>query len=235
MWTEGERIRSVSIAEPLVASWDAKAAPTQVRLRAYLDELEASLGELPVRNDLYLSMDVDISELVGRRVGDVENYLSPVALRLGWEKFVLVRGRFVEGTGSRVELGTAQWSDGSPTGSGWFHASYLASNMSGWKRSLRSALSQTVDPAPEGDIEVHAIWHCSEQRNWVEPLWKETIDAMGPVLGATNPDRPFDVNDDRIRILGLHRHIDSSIGWGVKVELWWRPADGGIDRVRLDL
>jgi hypothetical protein len=66
-------------------------------------------------------------------------------------------------------------------------------------------------------------WRCSARRNW-SALWKPTGDAMGPVLGVANPDRPYHLNDDRIVDLELHRNIDDTLGNDVEVGMWWRTA-----------
>ncbi len=48
---------------------------------------------------------------------------------------------------------------------------------------------------------------------------------MGPVLGEPDPDNPFNPNDDRIVVLGLHLDSNDSMGHGVDVALWWRPGE----------
>lgn len=55
-------------------------------------------------------------------------------------------------------------------------------------------------------------------------LWKPTGDAMGPVLGEPDPRNPYNVADDRIVDLTLHRQIDKSIGHDIHVGLGWRLA-----------
>ena len=47
---------------------------------------------------------------------------------------------------------------------------------------------------------------------------------MGPILGARDPRRPYDPDDDRIVSLALHRRLDPAAGWDVEVAMWWRAA-----------
>ncbi len=69
--------------EPLLASWDASHWPSQVRLRAYLDLVEAAFA--PGIGDGPLALHVDVRMRPGTdllRYNDLENYLTPLAQRL---------------------------------------------------------------------------------------------------------------------------------------------------------
>jgi hypothetical protein len=48
---------------------------------------------------------------------------------------------------------------------------------------------------------------------------------MSGVLGSSRRHRAWAPNDDRIVRLGLHRTIDETIGWDVRIELCWRFVD----------
>src|SRR5688572_8104251 len=89
IWTRGTVLKTVQIARPLVASWEATTHPAQIRLRDYLDGLRSDLGELPARDGrLFLHMDVDVQEPTRLlRHYDLENYLTPVARHLGQHHF----------------------------------------------------------------------------------------------------------------------------------------------------
>src|SRR3712207_857979 len=88
-WTTGEILNEVDGLEPRLASWDAKTHPAQVRLQAYLEDLQGRIGALPAgRTDLFLSMDIDIGDPVRlEHHYDLENYLTPVVARLGAARF----------------------------------------------------------------------------------------------------------------------------------------------------
>jgi hypothetical protein len=76
---------------------------------------------------------------------------------------------------------------------------------------------------PPGPARVRVAWRCASRRNWCT-LWKPTGDAMGPVLGCANPQRPYHLEDDRIIDLEFHRNIDDTLGHDVEVGMWWRAA-----------
>lgn len=86
-----------------------------------------------------------------------------------------------------------------------------------------SACSLAPSDLSEGPVAVDIEFRVSDKRNW-SSLWKPAIDALGPVLGIANPARSYMPNDDRIVSLGLHRHIDDSLGWDVELNVWWTPA-----------
>jgi hypothetical protein len=93
-----------------------------------------------------------------------------------------------------------------------------------WKAALRShLLANTVKELPAGPVAVDLGWRCSSERNWVA-LWKPTGDAMGPVLGEPDPRNSYNVSDDRIVTLTLHRDVDHSLGHGIHVGFAWRSA-----------
>jgi hypothetical protein len=47
---------------------------------------------------------------------------------------------------------------------------------------------------------------------------------MGPVLGYSQPGRPYCPADDRITELEMHLNPDEAIGYDVKVGMGWRAA-----------
>jgi hypothetical protein len=61
--------------------------------------------------------------------------------------------------------------------------------------------------------------------------WKPTIDAMGPILGQTDPEKPYNPNDDRIVRLHLHVSYDEGMKHNVDVAMWWRRAEDECSRV----
>lgn len=232
LWQHGKVIHVLSGIEPLLASWEKKSHPAQVRLNAYLDDIEQAIG-LSVQNSgdpLFLHMDIDVvsDERLSRHY-DLENYLTPVVAKLGHEKFCHVSARKYVGGGSKIVVGQAKRQNGLIEQRDWsYFACHAGAGTSGraWKAAIREKLrgsSPNVVPS-EAFVEVQIAWRCASRRNWVW-LWKPTGDAMGPVLGEPDPDDPFNPNDDRIVVLGLHLDSNDSMGHGVDVALWWRPRE----------
>jgi hypothetical protein len=229
LWKAGSVWRTAEGLEPRLASWNASTHPDQARLRAYLDGLEAALGDLSAGpGRLFLHLDVDVRE-PGRLLlhHDLENYLTPVVHRLGHARFVLVSARKRVGGGSRVVVGEAEPVAQVPEGDTWGHFAHHAGSGAqerSWKAGLREALrAARPRPLPPGQVEVQLAWRCAPTRNWAA-LWKPTGDAMGPVLGEPDARHPFNPQDDRIVALWLHRHADAAMGHDVGVAMWWRAA-----------
>ena len=214
---------------PFAGELEKSTNPAQIRLRAYLDGLICQL--LPLPDDdapLFLHLDVDVREPQRLlRHYDLENYLTPLfGLRyLPASRFNLVTARKYVGGGSRIAWGRA--APALPATGEW--ASFTISagrgaTLKAWKERIRSALAATA-PAiiPPGPARVRLAWRCGAHRNW-STLWKPTGDAMGPVLGAANPQRPYHLDDDRIVDLELHRIVDQAVGHDVEVGMWWQAS-----------
>src|SRR4051812_20838721 len=78
-WTEGAVERQCDDIHPLLASWDKKSHPSQVRLRAYLDDLICRLLPLSDNAPLFLRLEVDVRDALRLvRHHDLENYLTPI-------------------------------------------------------------------------------------------------------------------------------------------------------------
>jgi len=228
LWAPGNTLKRVEVVRPLLASWERKTHPAQVRLQAYLEELASAVEPLPrPPARLFLHMDIDAEE-PGRLLHhhDLENYLTPVVSHLGADRFQLVSARKRVGGGSQLLVGSVRPVDQLAASEGWEHFACCAgagTQTKGWKANLRAALAAS---RPEGllpgPVEVHLAWRCSPRRNWVW-LWKPTLDAMGPVLGEPDPQNPFNPADDRVVYLALHCSVDAMAGHSVDVEMWWRP------------
>src|SRR5205809_141071 len=91
LWGQGEILLQLDGIRPLLACWNNKTDPAQIRLQAYLDDLAAAIGPLPEdRGPLFLHLEVDVGDpkrLVQHH--DLENYLYPIIQRLGWHRFCL--------------------------------------------------------------------------------------------------------------------------------------------------
>ncbi|MEO6398080.1 MAG: hypothetical protein ABIP13_06395 [Tepidiformaceae bacterium] len=225
----GEILRRVDGITPLLASWDSATKPSQQRLKAYLDTLQGGLGlENHADSGLYIDLVVDVG-LAARlsRHYDLENYLTPVAHRLGWGRFVFARAVKRVGGGSSITIGVAA-EDPAPLPERWTSLAFKAgagASHSAWKQGIRAALmaANVVQMGP-GPVAVGLAWRCAPAKNWVA-LWKPTGDAMGPVLGEPDPHNCFNVADDRIVELLLHRDVDSSMGQDIDVGMAWRSTD----------
>lgn len=230
LWETGDVERLVEGITPLLASWESKADPAQVRLQAYLDSVLAQLLPLPDAEPLFLHLDVDVGDpLKLLRHYDLENYLTPFfgSGRLPSRRFVLVSARKYVGGGSSLKIGRAIPRE-RPDEDGWTSFSTNAgrgASEKGWKTRIVDALSSSgLPPVAPGGAKVRLAWRCATGRNWTS-LWKPTGDAMGPVLGMPDAKKPFQLSDDRIVDLEFHRNDDDALGHDVVVGMWWRGSD----------
>jgi hypothetical protein len=228
LWSRGAVDRKIERVRPRLASWNHSDHPDQVRLKTYLKEVMVALDPLPASGPLYLHMEIDVASARNLLQGhDLENYLTPLFQGgcLPSSRFVLVSAHKKVGGGSRILCGTAQVAAAERNRGAW---QYFAMNMgsgSKQKERLREALkSAQVACAPAGRVAVRLSWRCSaNSRSWSN-RWKPTGDAMGPVLGYSQPGRPYCPADDRITDLELHLNPDEAIGYDVKLGMRWRAA-----------
>jgi hypothetical protein len=148
---------------------------------------------------------------------DLDNYLSPVAQRLGPERVAAIFGRKIHGPSS---LAVAPALPGTAAATPQFSAR-MAVPYDGkeWKRDLHARLAvraATPDPGPAG---LTIALTTGPGRNWAS-LWKPLIDAFGPVLGE-DPAQPSHPHDGRIVSLALHHTIDTGIAHDVIIDAWW--------------
>ena len=127
---------------PRLLSWDHKDHPSQTRLTTFLDHLESQLrgAGMPAEP---LSLKLNVALAPGADLfssGDLDNYLIPVALRLGGGRIVSAWATKFHGSESTIQIETAR-----PAG-----------------------LS----------------------RQW-NNVWKQSIDALGPIIGLTTPSNPW--------------------------------------------
>ena len=207
--------------KPQLASWDRAGHPSQVKLARFLAHVDAIAGPVLAR----VSGRVAVELIVGFSAGvslidgghDLDNYLFPVAQRLGPERVAAVFGRKIHGPSS-LAVGPAQPDTAGVT-------SQFSAQMAGsserkeWKQQLHDRLAAqaaAIDPGPAG---LTIALTTGPGRNWAN-LWKPLIDAFGPVLGE-DPTRPFHPHDDRIVSLALHHAIGTGIAHDVIIDARW--------------
>jgi hypothetical protein len=208
--------------EPELASWDRAASPGQVRLNHFLGHaaavaapmMAAAGGLLAVELTVGLPDHLPLTE--GGR--DLDNYLLPLAQRLGPARIAAMFGRKVHGA-SFLAVGQTEPDHvpSSPQFSTQLAGSYVCKE---WKTTLRDRLLQVADAGPgAGPIDMVISITTGPGRNWTN-IWKPLIDAFGPVLGE-DAERPFHPADDRITNLGLHHSVNTEIGHDVIITAWW--------------
>jgi len=216
---------------PRLESWDAKAARSQVALGQYLDHVtELTRGQMAEAGTAALSLELAVSLpgtahlLQGRY--DLDNFLSPIVRRLGSRMFASAHASKRRGAASTVRIGPAVVAE-PPDPAVWSFATAettVSTATAAWKRQIAAQSAPGVGLAPDGPLELQIALAVSERRNWAW-LWKPAIDALGAIVGAENPARPFQTRDDRIVRLALHRTVDDTLGDRVRTGVWWRSAE----------
>jgi hypothetical protein len=207
--------------KPQLASWERAGHPSQVKLGRFLAYVDAIAGPVlatvsgRVAAELIVGFSDGASVIDGGH--DLDNYLFPVAQRLGPERVAAIFGRKICGPSS-LAVGPAQpdTATTTPQFSTRMTGSYVRKE---WKQVLHDRLAVqavTIDPGP---VELKIALTTGPGRNWAS-LWKPLIDAFGPVLGE-HPTLPFHPLDDRVVSLGLHHTIDTGISHDVIVDAWW--------------
>jgi hypothetical protein len=207
--------------KPQLASWDQAGHPSQVKLARFLAHVDAIAGPVlatvggRVAAELIVGFSDGVSLIDGGH--DLDNYLFPVAQRLGPARVAAVFGRKIHGPSS-LAVGPAlpHRAGATPQFSARMAGSYQRRE---WKQELHDRLAlqaAAIDPGPVG---LNIALTTGPGRNWAS-LWKPLIDAFGPVLGE-DPARPFHPRDDRIVSLGLHHTIHTGIAHDVIIDAWW--------------
>ncbi|MET8408483.1 hypothetical protein ABZV34_10330 [Streptomyces sp. NPDC005195] len=227
---------------PVLESWDATSHPNQQRLRAYLDSVSALVGPALAGDTahLALALDVGLADRIALTRGghDLDNYLFPLARAFGAGRFDAVFACKRHATSSTIAVGPATPAHPDRTEAPPLLSvrTSVSATSAAWKEAIHQACraAQPV-PDPDGPLQLALCFRLSASRNW-STLWKPAIDALGPVLGMPDPDRPYRPNDDRIVDLALHRNVDDSLGHDVVIAAWCspvaQPAQGGEPGVR---
>jgi len=207
--------------KPQLASWDRAGHPSQVKLARFLAHVDVIAGPVlakvngRVAAELIVGFGDEVSLIDGGH--DLDNYLFPVAQRLGPERVVAMFGRKIHGPSS-LAVGPAQpgMAGDTPQFSTQLAGSY---ERRSWQQTLHDRLAGQAVTIGPGPVRVEIALTTGPGRNWAG-LWKPLIDAFGPVLGE-DPTRPFHPHDDRIVSLGLHHTIDTGITHDVIIDAWW--------------
>lgn len=213
---------------PVLASWNRRNHPDQLKLNAFLDEAEvaAALPEADTHLTLELQVGLPRSRQLANGGGDLDNYLFPLAQRLGAWRFDAVFGVKSVGATSRLALSRAEplAPDREPD---MVVRTTVSSSSRAWKEQVRDAcaVAAPTEGIP-GALGIDLEFRLSPDRNW-STVWKPAIDSLGPLLGVPNLNRPFAPDDDRIVRLGLHRYQDASLGWDILLRAWWGAASDG--------
>src|ERR1700727_1450599 len=201
--------------KPQLASWDRAGHPSQVKLARFLAHVDALAGPVlaAVRGRVAVELIVGFSDGTSLTDGghDLDNYLFPVAQRLGPERVAAIFGRKICGPSS-LEVGP-DWPDTAATTPQFSTRKAGSYPRRQWTQQLHDRLvaqAAIIDPGPAGlDIALPP----GPGRNWAS-LCPPLIDAFGPVLGE-DPARPFHPDDDRVVRLGLHHSVDTAIAHDV--------------------
>jgi hypothetical protein len=207
--------------KPQLASWDRAGHPSQVKLARFLAHVDAIAGPVlatvsgRVAAELIIGFSDGVSLIDGGH--DLDNYLFPIAQRLGPQRVAAIFGRKIHGPSS-FAVGPAQpgTAGATPPCSTRMTGSYERTQ---WKQTLHDRLTVQAAAIDPGPAALTIALTTGPGRNWAS-LWKPLIDAFGLVLGE-DPARPFHPHDDRIVSLGLHHTIDTGIVHDVIINAWW--------------
>jgi hypothetical protein len=217
---------------PRLESWDAKSAPSQARLAAYLDHVDELVRtHLGKRGDVPLALELTVAlpPRIGLTTGgyDLDNYLYPVVRRLGHRRITSARASKSITTGSSaIRIGPAAPGEPPIAADGWQFVSVTTTaptSTAAWKHQIAAQIAAAATPAPDGPLELQVALAVASHRNWAS-LWKPAIDSLGAIIGVEDARRPFSTRDDRIVRLALHRTIDDSLANRVRVGIWWRSS-----------
>lgn len=209
---------------PRLASWMCAEHPDQVKLEKFLSHAEGllatPLSQLPeplaLRLDVALPSTVD---LLDQR--DLDNYAFPLASRLSKVKPRALASVWVtkrHGKTSTVGLQQAVRCPAPSIGAPWTQVrTTAAASTTAYKQQIYDQLREAA-ALPEGPVALELSFTVGPGRNWLN-LWKPTIDALGPILGPTQPSHPWHPHDGRIVELGLHHQVDDSLGHDVEIAI----------------
>lgn len=156
---------------------------------------------------------------------DLDNYAYPLASRLAkvsGRTFTSVWCSKQHGRTSRLGIATAiQVPERELAQQRWMtvHTSAAAATGTTFKEQVSEQIELQAELLRgEGPVALQLSFTVGTRRNW-QNLWKATIDSLDCVLGRTDPNRTWHPKDGRITELGLHRHVDASLGNDVLIAI----------------
>jgi hypothetical protein len=208
---------------PRLTSWDAGGHPSQVALTEFLDHAERDLhDQLRARPPWTLELAVGLPNTVPLLdQHDLDNYLHPLAHRLGGRHLAAARATKSHGPRSTARLDTARPAP-APTATHHVRTTGSAGSTT-YKQQIHDQLGATGATAPPPGTPLTATigFRHSPARNWLN-LWKPTLDALGPLIGEG--PRPWHPRDGAIVELALSSTIDPAVGWDVEICVAVRSA-----------
>jgi hypothetical protein len=155
---------------PVLESWEKADHPDQQRLRAYLDRIEALVGaSFPVTaGHLALELTVGLPPSVVLDSGgrDLDNYLLPIARRIGQQRFDAVFGRKLHAATSAITVAAATQVGSSPGEPQLSIRVTGSSTSSAWKQQIHDAChASSSSPLPPGAMTLCIRFGVSSRRN----------------------------------------------------------------------
>jgi hypothetical protein len=199
---------------PRLASWNKRGDPDQVRLAEYLAIADDRPHYAPLSGPLALRLDVGLprqADLLDQR--DLDNYLSPgcprqqergrcPCLRLGHQQHA---------ARSYVRIERAAPAAGAPLfDCGEIVRTTASTQSAEFKEEIRDQLGAATPLLP-GPLRLQLSFTVGPAHNWLN-LRKQTIDALGQILGHGAGSAPWSPLDGRIVDLGLHCRVDPALG-----------------------
>ncbi|MFD1535317.1 hypothetical protein [Pseudonocardia aurantiaca] len=191
-------------------------------MSVFLDQAEQDMRDhLRAREPWTLELDVGLpaaTRLLHHH--DLDNYLYPLAQRLGSRGIASARARKRHGDRSLARLDTARPAD--PPLDRTFHRlqTTASAGTTAYKQQIHEQLTAS-GALPGSPVSAVIGFRCGPDRNWLN-LWKPTIDALGPLIGEGN--RMWSPRDGAIVDLALHLLVDPARRWDVEVFVGVAPA-----------
>jgi len=213
---------------PRLAAYNKADYPDQVRLRAYLDDIEALLADSQIDRPWALRLDVGLP--VGRNLlnmADLDNYAYPLANRLKDPGLVSVWCTKQHSDQSFVRIDAARQLRPQRTDV----VVVRTPSATNYKERITAAVADAVQ-LPPGPVRLELSFVVGPRRNWLV-LWKPTIDALEPLLGRDPAGkRPWHPCDGRITELGMHLTVDPAFGSEIEVGIDAAPLDVPVNAAK---
>lgn len=171
-------------AEPQLASWDRAGSTGQIKLSHFLDHAEAAAAPMMAAVDglLAAELTVGLPDKLSLTGGgrDLDNYLFPLAQRLGPARIAAMFGHKIHGP-SLLAVGQAKPDHvaSPPQLCAQIAGSYVRQE---WKTTLREQILQAQDAVPgAGPISLTVGITTGPGRNWAN-VWKRVQSGICGLL-----------------------------------------------------